>query len=82
MAHPATEQALRFFKTDHLRPGPIKSMADRFAQFSEDLADHCALAGIDDPEVTTGFQKLREAKDRFVGIVAIVEEERTKNDPK
>ena len=41
--HPATQQVLRFFRTGHLRPGPIKTMADRFTDFANDLADHCEL---------------------------------------
>ena len=67
--HPATQQILRFFVCDHLPDGPIQTMGIRFANLVDDLHDYLVTEEINDPEVTTGFRKLLEAKDCFVRAV-------------
>lgn len=67
--HPATVQVLRFFKFDHLAPGPGRDMANRFALFTELLAEDLPP----DPETTVALRKLLEAKDAAVRAALIGE---------
>ena len=67
--HPATQQILRFFVTDHLREGPIANMGNRMADFAHELDRYFDENEITDPEITAGFRKLLESKDCFVRAV-------------
>ena len=66
--HPAHENLLRYFATDHL-PDGLRARSQPF----EALARHIATATVrddgsaaDGPEVTTALRKLLEAKDCYV----------------
>ncbi len=58
--HPATEQILRWFRSDHLKP-ELREVVEPFAKLAADIA-----ARFDGPEVSVGLRKLLEAKDATV----------------
>lgn len=60
--HPGTQQIMRWFSYDHLRDGYLRDTSQLCATLAEDMVK--ALP--DGPELTTGLQKLLEAKDCFV----------------
>jgi hypothetical protein len=55
---------LRFLEFDHLRHRGARNLSRRFAELARALLD--ALP--DDPELASALGKLREAKDRAVGL--------------
>lgn len=61
MAHPATEQVLKYFTYQHL-PEHLQDVSKRCS----DLALYMSENLPETPEVTVGLRKLLEAKDCFV----------------
>ncbi len=55
--HPATEQILRWFRSDHLKP-ELREVPQKFEALARDLAGR-----FDGPELTVALRKLLEAKD-------------------
>jgi len=56
---------LRWFKSDHLKDGPVRDMSKRF----QSLALQVELLSIPGPERSTALRKLLEAKDAAVRSV-------------
>lgn len=56
--HPSTRQACRGFAYEHL-PEHLRAVSRPF----HDLAEHMVRELPDDPELSAGLRKLREAKD-------------------
>lgn len=67
--HPSIKGVLRFFETEHLPEGPIKTTAAQFRAFAAGLAYDIAP----DPELTVALRKLLEAKDAAVRAVVVEE---------
>ena len=59
MAHPATEQVLRYFAYEHL-PERLQEVSRPFHRLAHDLTANLGLQG---PELTVALRKLLEAKD-------------------
>lgn len=59
--HPAVEQMLEFFEYDHL-PSHLQAVSKPVGELAYEMAELLP----DDPQLTTGLQKLIEAKDCFV----------------
>lgn len=57
---------MRFFAHDHL-PERLREVSRPFGL----LARHLVATLPDDPELVTALSKLREAKDRAVGLAAV-----------
>lgn len=60
--HPATQQLLRWFASDHLPAGPVRELSSIIANH----AHYLAAVLPDGPELTTGLRKMLEAKDCMV----------------
>lgn len=60
--HPSTENLLRWFGYDHLRPGLPRNVSERVSMLVDDVVD--ALP--DSPELSAGLRHQLEAKDCFV----------------
>lgn len=65
--NPAVVGKLRFFAFSHLPHPALRSLSERFAALAQALIDSLE----DDPELSLALDKLREAKDRAVGLAAV-----------
>ena len=65
--NPAVLGPLRFMEFAHLRDDRLRNFSSKFADLAKAMLD--ALP--DDPELTLALHKLREAKDRAVGLAAV-----------
>jgi hypothetical protein len=65
--NPAVVGKLKFFAFEHLRDQELRDFSRNFAELAQLLLDRLP----DDPELTIALDKLREAKDRAVGLAAV-----------
>ncbi len=68
--HPSTTGVLRFLEFDHLRDPALRDLSQSFADLACLLLDRLP----DDPELVKGLDALRGAKDRAVGLAAVLSE--------
>lgn len=66
--NPAIVSKLRFFAFGHLPHPALREFSRHFAELAQRLIDTLP----DDPELTIALDKLREVKDRAVGLAAVV----------
>jgi hypothetical protein len=71
--HPSVTSVLRFLEFDHLSDPQLRNLSREFAFLGKTLLQVLP----DDPELTAALNKLREAKDRAVGLAAVTRSEAT-----
>lgn len=71
--HPSVTGVLRFLEFEHLTNPRLRTLSREFSFLAQTLVQ--ALP--DDPELTAALNKLREAKDRAVGLAAVTRSEAT-----
>lgn len=66
--NPGVAGVLRFLEFDHLQDPALRDFSQFFADLACLMLDHLP----DDPELTKSLDALREAKDRAVGLAAVL----------
>lgn len=69
--HPSVGQIMRFFDSNHLSSVDLRNISRACTDLAEEMLERLP----DDPELVVGLRKLVEAKDCFVRLAAVSEDQ-------